>query len=72
MATKEEYLQRLDDAEKALHELQTGTKEVEVSYDGRTVRYNAMNIGSLTAYIAFLKVKSGDSTAKRKPIFVSF
>lgn len=50
---------RLTEAEAALHDLQTGRREVSVGYDGRSVTFTQASIGQLRAYIADLKSQLG-------------
>lgn len=48
---------RLAEARTALHHLQIGRAEVEVSYDGSVVKYAKADIGQLRAYISQLEAE---------------
>lgn len=54
MATTQELI---DDAEAALHKLQTGTAAVSVSKGDRRVEFNQADTGKLEKYISALKAK---------------
>lgn len=71
MATKTAAV-RLTEAEDALHKLLIGTSEVELSYDGRTIKYTKANIADLRAYIAELKAETGAISRGRKSISLRF
>lgn len=49
--------ERLAEARTALHQLQLGKGEIEVSYDGQTVKYAKADIGRLKAYISELEAE---------------
>ena len=49
--------ERLADARSALHQLQLGRSEIEVSYDGQTVKYARADINRLKAYISELEAE---------------
>ena len=58
--------QKLEQAEFALHQLLTGTKQVTVRYDETSVTYNQASIEQLRLYIAELKGQLGiANTTKR-------
>jgi IS1 family transposase len=71
MATKSAAV-RLTEAEDALHELLRGSQVVELSYDGRTVKYTKAEIGELRGYIADLRRQTGAITRSRKSIGLRF
>ncbi len=56
MATTAELQLKLAEAEVAYHKLITGQQRVEVTYDGKSVRYEKSNINELKTYIANLKM----------------
>jgi len=56
---------RLDEAEAAMHKLQTGALQASVDYDGRKVAYSAANIDALRGYIAGLKRALGKPSGRR-------
>ncbi|OBS50712.1 hypothetical protein A8B73_20160 [Methylosinus sp. 3S-1] len=47
--------EKLADAEAALHKLLTTGGVVEVTHNGKTVKYARANIGELKAYVAQLR-----------------
>lgn len=72
MATSEVLQTRLNAAEEALHALMTGTKEVEIEYDGRRVKYSQAKAGDLRVYIRELQVQLGQKTGRSKAIVARF
>lgn len=72
MATSEELQARLTEAEGALHNLLMGMSEIEISYEGRTVKYTPTSIPNLRSYIASLQKQLGKSTGRSGAISVSF
>ncbi|HXS98628.1 MAG TPA: gpW family head-tail joining protein [Candidatus Limnocylindrales bacterium] len=63
-------LQRLPEAEAALHSLLIGQVEVEITGpDGRRVQYNQVNVQQLRNYIEELKAAAG---TVRRPILFTF
>lgn len=66
MATREELLQRLSEAETALHKLVTGQQTVRLEYDGKSVTYTQATMGQLRAYIAELEVKTGKRSSRSR------
>lgn len=57
---------RLTEAETALHNLMTGTKEVKVGVNGDVVEYSMADVGRLRAYIAELKGALGLSGGRTR------
>ncbi len=64
MATTEVLLQRLSEAETALHKLVTGQQTVKLEYDGKSVTYSQASMGDLRAYISELQVKTGQKSRR--------
>ena len=63
---------RLAEARDAYHALMTGEKTVELSYDGRVVKYEKTNIEGLRLYIRELEVEVGERVGARRAIGVRF
>lgn len=72
MTDKEKLQARLDQAENALHLLMTGQQQVEVQYDGHTVKYTSATSSGLRAYITELEVKLGKKKGRSKAILTRF
>ncbi len=66
MATQDELLSRLSDAETALHNLLIGKQTIRLEYDGKSVTYSQSSIGDLRAYITELKVQTGQMTSRSR------
>lgn len=66
MATQEVLLQRLSEAESALHKLAIGQQTVKLEYDGKSVTYSQATAGDLRAYIAELKVQTGSRSSRSR------
>ncbi|MEC7571749.1 MAG: gpW family head-tail joining protein [Pseudomonadota bacterium] len=64
--------QMLEEARGALHRLLTGQQEVELTYDGRTVKYTSANETKLRNYIRELEEKVGERRSARGSIPVRF
>jgi len=47
----------ITEAQEAMHKLATGAAVVDISRDGRRIKYNASNKGDLAKYIADLKLQ---------------
>jgi len=58
--------QKLQEAELAYHQLQTGTMVVSVKKDGREVEFNRANIHRLKAYIDTLRLEAGVGANNRR------
>lgn len=71
MATKTAAV-RLAEAEDALHALLTGAQTVELSYDGRVIKYTKAEEPALRTYIADLKAETGAITRRRGAISLRF
>lgn len=56
---------RLDEAEDALHRLNTGQLEASIDYDGRKVTYSAVNILELRGHIYTLKRQLSQRSGRR-------
>lgn len=57
--TKEQLKARLASAEDAYHLLMTGSQEVVITYNNRTVTYNQTSRSDLKMYIDELKIQLG-------------
>ena len=62
-------VEKISQAEDALHELSLGRRAVEITRDGRTVKYTAANRVDLELYIA--RLKSQVPSASRRPMGIS-
>lgn len=62
---------RLAEAKQALHQLQVGRAEVEVSYDGSVVKYARAEIPALKAYISQLEAER-DGRPSRGALRIGF
>ncbi len=62
---------RLTEAETALHKLVMGSKEVTVSYDGKSVTFAQTDESRLRSYIAELNSKLGTGGRRKSlsPVF---
>ncbi len=63
---------RLSEAETALHALMTGTKAVNVDYDGRRVTFQMTSRATLEAYVDRLKRELGETPRRRRAPGVRF
>ncbi|MEL6960380.1 MAG: gpW family head-tail joining protein [Pseudomonadota bacterium] len=62
MADQEKLRAHLTEAEDALHRLNMGMLEVEVSYEGHTTKYSPASEARLRRYIRELKTKLGETS----------
>lgn len=65
----------LAEARNALHRLMTTGQQVEVSYEGRTVRYSSATVGRLETYIRDLETQLARATGaprRRRALRVTF
>ncbi|MBV1842716.1 MULTISPECIES: gpW family protein [Photobacterium] len=64
---------RLDEAEHAYHQIQTGTMAVSIQKGDRRVEYNRANVHELRSYIDDLKMQLGiTNVRRRRPAGVGF
>jgi hypothetical protein len=56
--------ERLVEAREALHQLQLGRTEIEIAYEGGTVKYAKPDIGKLKAYISELEGEKAGRPAR--------
>lgn len=63
-------VQRLAEAQAALHALQTGTQEVLVHYADRRVQFTPANVDKLIMYIRELESQCGVCKKRRRPFGV--
>ena len=62
---------KITEVENRLHELNMGLAEVEVSYNGRLVKFTPTDIGKLETYLAKLIVER-DGISRRGAIGITF
>ena len=70
MSCDDPRLQRLAELQAAKHALLTGTKEIEVTYNGMVAKYQAVDLSRLDMAIMALKSELG--LGRRRAIGVRF
>lgn len=60
----------LTEARAALHDLMLGKKAIKLQQNGRSIEYQAADIGKLQSYIADLESQLGSNSVRRRPIGV--